>query len=162
MALRDLAARLPALTGLLLTAGLLALFVSPKSVQAQWEACWDCSSVYWPGDDCWIDSCHWTEGAGSSNCSQFGQCDDPETCEPNGPGCEGYAVLLDGRSDFEMDMRRVYAWADVGSELPDALLRSREASAEYLRLSCNGAVVHATYSRGEMARIRLRTQRLVL
>lgn len=158
------------LQGFLLTpAVFLALITSAEGVHAQ---CWDCATVLYEDPPCWMDSCTWTDGAGYSDCGQSGGCGDIDTCHPYGNGCEGDpggppggspVVLLDGRSSAGMSATQVYALlADATPEVLARIVWSREADAEYLKLSCNGAVIHAMYSSREAARLRFRTSRITL
>ncbi len=146
---------------------LLGLFAGAQGLQAQSHPqsvteCWDCRVEYYQPLDCWIDSCYWTSGAGWSNCSQFGDCQSEETCQGNGHGCEGgLAILLDGRSAVGLSATQLHAiLAEAGPDEMARMAWSTEGDTEYLKLSCNGTVIHAEYSRAETARLRLRTHRL--
>jgi len=152
-----------ALPLLLLAVLFLATVAMPATVQAQ-EECWTCNPVFYLGDDCWIDSCTWTDGAGESNCSQSGECGDLDTCDENGDGCEGvHLVLLDGRSSASLTAGQVRELlADPAPEDLTMIASSREGGTDYLRLTCNGALIHAVYSPGEAAKIREVTTHLAL
>lgn len=141
----------------------LALLAAPATVQAQ-EQCWTCDPVLYSGEDCWIDSCTWTDDAGTSNCSQYGECGDLDTCEENGDGCEGaHLVLLDGRSSASLTAEQVHAFlADPAPEDLTIIASSREGGTDYVRLTCNGALIHAVYSPREAARMREATTHLAL
>lgn len=141
----------------------LALIVPTGAAQAQ-SSCWDCATWYYPGDECHMDSCTTTDGAGESNCAQDGECGDMDTCDTNGHGCEGdFAVHLDGRSggDFGSFGVRTYRFY-ASLQFPGNTAQLRVPETKYLRSPCNGAVIQATYSPAEASRLRRQTRRLTI
>jgi len=151
----------------------LVLILSPPSAHAQ-SSCWDCTVWYYPGDDCFIDSCSTTDGAGESNCQQFGDCWSLETCETYGHGCQGdfiaYALSApDARSEGDvaapMTPRQVETMLrQAGLETLQWLARSNGRSTETPSLTCvgwEGWMVHARPSPGDARLLRQITNGLV-
>lgn len=154
---------LPAVGALLAILVAFGALATPQGVEAQWWDCWECGVVYWPGDDCDMGSCVIADVAGEAHCSQYGGCGDLDTCNAHGPGCQPALVLLDGRSGPAMNDAQADALlGDTSSGSDSKFTRSREGDAEYLRLSCNGIVIHAWYSPSRVRLLRERTSRLVL
>lgn len=123
--------------------------------------CWDCESQYWAGDDCYIDSCFWTAGAGWSGCTQYGGCGDLETCDTYGHGCEGWALWLDGRYALTDIAALVEAMASEGPfQLATTLSWSREWDHQDLGLTCTDIVALLRYTPDETARPRTLTRPL--
>ncbi len=140
----------------------LALILSPLTVSAQ-SSCWQCAVFYYPGNDCWMDSCTTTDGAGESNCSQFGDCLDEETCATYGHGCQGdfpSPPEPHGRSGAVNDCHAGGGLAEASPAALRGFTRLREGFGEYLSLTCKGWVVNAMYSPAEAMRLGQTTRRL--
>ena len=148
---------------------LLGLFAGARGLQAQSVPqvvgnCFECEVIQYPDPPCLIDSCIWAHHYGWADCSQFGGCGDIDTCLASGHGCSSaLAILLDGRSVAGLSATQVHTiLAEAGPEELAKLVWSTDGDTEYLKLSCNGTVIHAEYSPAEAARLRLRTHRLTI
>lgn len=135
---------------------LLATALGATDVAAQ---CWECTVQYWPGDDCYMDSCNPTENSGNyNNCTQQGSCG-TETCTPNGGICvphpydalDGLTVLGTLRHQSLRELRTV-----------EGLFVSEDPDRISVHMSCNGFLVATFYSKSAAAEIREETRTLTL
>jgi hypothetical protein len=133
----------------------LALCMLPKAVSGQELGdCWECFPMYYPGCGWEIDSCTWALEGGKNHCEQSGDC--------HASGCTiGHRV---GGVDCEQTYNllrpdgRVWYPAAVPSS---AVLReslgfgvANRVGPEIHRSACDHAVVFASYSQEDIARMK--------
>lgn len=135
-------------------AGVVWLLLIPPSVAAQ--GCWTCEVQYYPGDDCYIDSCYNTyEHGHQQSCSQQGSCGNEE-CTPYGGICDPILATLDGRNLFRGGAGM--SVAELGDR--EGVVVTVSAGATAARLQCNKALLAVEYTATRAAELRRATRLL--